>query len=76
MMIDTDEFLAFLAEALMYDAEPLAMDKPFPELVFDSTGKLMAASAIEDKYGMVLSLDDLANCVKPGDIYELIIKQN
>jgi phosphopantetheine attachment domain protein len=69
-----EEFLSFLADALMYDEEPLAADQPFPPLVFDSTGKLMVAAAVEAKYGLALSLDELINCKTPGDVYELVRK--
>lgn len=70
-----EEFLQFLAEVLMYDEAPLAMQTPFPALVFDSTGKLMLAAAVEQEYGFSLSLDDLVSCQTPGDVYELINKR-
>ena len=69
-----EDFLIFLADALMYDEEPLSEDQPFPPLVFDSTGKLMVAAAVETKSGLTLSLDDLIACKTPGDIYELVKK--
>ena len=70
--ISREDFLAFLGEALMYDEAPLAMDKPFPELVFDSTGKLMLAAALEERYGLQASVDDLIACKTPGDVYGLL----
>jgi acyl carrier protein len=70
--ISREEFLAFLGEALMYNEAPFVMDKPFPELVFDSTGKLMLAAALEDRYGLQVSVDDLIPCKTPGDVYGLL----
>lgn len=72
MNMEKDEFLIFLAETLMYEDGPLKMDEPFPNLVFDSTGKLMVAAAMEEKFGLTLSLDELLACRTPGDIYALV----
>lgn len=71
-LIASGEFLDFLAEALMYDEGRLAMDEDFPELVFDSTGKLMLAAALENRFGLMVSLDDLVECRTPGAVYELL----
>ena len=70
--IDKEDFLEFLAECLMYDEEPLSFDNAMPEQVFDSVGKLMTSAALKKKYGVRVSLDKLAVCVTPGDIYALL----
>lgn len=75
MDISPEEFLSFLGDALMYDEAPLVMDKPFPELVFDSTGKLMLAAALEERYGLQISADELIPCKTPGEVYGLIQKR-
>lgn len=74
--ISHGDFLVFLAEALMYEEGDLAMDKAFPELVYDSTGMLMLAAALEDRFGEIVSLDDLVECHTPGDIYELLMRKS
>ena len=71
-LMSKEEFLTFLAESLMYNDEPFTMEKTFDPLVFDSVGILMLASAIESRYGMILSLDQLSKCKTPGDVYELL----
>lgn len=74
--LNAENFLNFLSESLMYDEEPLQMDVPLPELVFDSIGKLMVAAAFEKRHGIQLSLDQLITCKTPRDIYELVQPKN
>lgn len=71
-----EEFVQFLAEALMYDEGPLQWAKPFPELIFDSTGKLMLAAALENEMGISVSLDDLIACNTPEEVHVLVRKNS
>ncbi|MDE5832796.1 MAG: acyl carrier protein [Desulfovibrio sp.] len=69
-----EEFLTFLGEALMYTDEPLAMDQPIPDQVFDSTGVLMLSMALDEKYGLSLPLAELSEFKTPADVYEFVVK--
>lgn len=71
-----EEFDQFLADALMYDEGPLQWSEPFPELIFDSTGKLMLAAALENELGISVSLDDLINCNTPEEVHALALKNS
>lgn len=70
--LSAEEFLSFLGEALMYEEGPLEMDKPFPPLIFDSTGVLMLAAALEERFGLILPLEELGKMNAPGDVYEYL----
>lgn len=73
-MISEQEFLEFLAEVLMYDSEPMEMDKPLPAAAIDSTGALMLSTGIEDKFGVDLSMEAIGEMSTPRHIYVAISK--
>lgn len=73
--MDEKEFANFLREALMYENGPILLDEPFPQEVFDSTGVLMLSTAIEDKFGILIPMEEVAKYKNPREIYEYIARQ-
>ena len=71
-----EKFKLLIAEALEMDLadinEFLALD---PEENWDSIALLSVISGIDTQYGIQLNGDELANCRKISEVYDLINKK-
>ena len=71
------KFKLLIAEALEMDVddvnEGLALD---PENNWDSVALLSAISEIDTQYGIQLDGEELADCRKVSEVYELIAKSH
>ena len=68
------EFLSFLREALMIEDEDvhLAFEEELPEMVWDSTGRLIFVAALDAQHNISLTVEATLPCKSPRDLYRLI----
>jgi acyl carrier protein len=72
MLMDNEEFLNDLAEALETDKESLTPDTELESLAWDSLTQVSTIALIDQYFDTTVSAKHLESCQTVGDIFDLI----
>lgn len=71
-MSTQDQIVALLGRYLKTDAVKIEMSTPFDDLGLDSYDRLEFQMAVDETFGVEVSIDDFLNCHDIADIVALV----